>query len=51
MSKADIERVKAGGAEQRKKSLPALLDTAREDAIEVDDLFLRKIRNLIKSDT
>ena len=51
MSKADIERVRAGGAEQRKKSLPALLESTLEDTVEVDDLFLRKIRTLIKSDT
>lgn len=51
MSKTDIERVRAGGAEQRKKSLPALLETTLEETTEVDDLFLRKIRNLIKSDS
>lgn len=50
MKKADIERIKAGGKDYRKKTLPALLEDALEETVEVDELFLRKVRKLIKED-
>lgn len=48
MKKADMERIKGGGREPSKKPLGTLLEHALEDTVEVDDLFLRKIRKLIK---
>ena len=50
MKKADMERIKGGGREPSKKPLGTLLEHALEDTVEVDDLFLRKIRKLIKQE-
>jgi len=48
MKKVDMERMKGGGKEPQKKPLGTLLEHALEDTVDVDDLFLRKIRKLIK---
>jgi ammonia channel protein AmtB len=50
MKKADVERIKGGGKDHRKKTLPALLEDAFEETVEVDELFLRKVRKLIKEE-
>ena len=50
MKKADMERIKGGGREPSKKPLGTLLEHALEDTVDIDDLFLRKIRKLIKKD-
>lgn len=50
MSKIDMERLKGGGKEPSKKPLGTLLEHALEDTVDVDDLFLRKIRKLIKKE-
>lgn len=48
MKKADVQRIKAGGSEYQKKTLPALLEDALLETVEVDEIFLRKVRKLIK---
>jgi ammonia channel protein AmtB len=50
MKKGDMERIKGGGREPSKKPLGTLLEHALEDTVDVDDLFLRKIRKLIKQE-
>jgi ammonia channel protein AmtB len=48
LSKSDYERMLGGGKETRKKPLVTLLGIHLEDNIDVDDLYLRKVRKLIK---
>jgi ammonia channel protein AmtB len=50
MKKVDIEKIHGGGKEGRKKPLTALLEGALDDTLDVDDLFLRKVRKLIKKE-
>ena len=50
MKKVDMERIKGGGREPSKKPLGTLLEHALEDTVDVDDLFLRKVRKLIKQE-
>lgn len=45
-----MEKMKGGGKEPSKKPLGTLLEHALEDTVDVDDLFLRKIRKLIKKE-
>lgn len=45
-----MERIKGGGKEPTKKPLGTLLEHALEDTVDVDDLFLRKVRKLIKQE-
>ena len=42
------EKISAGGKKIKRKSIAALLEDTLEDAEEIDDLFLRKIRKIIK---
>ena len=39
-----------GGKDTRKKPLMTLLDRSLEETVDVDDLYLRKIRKLIKKE-
>lgn len=50
MNKIDMERIKGGGKDAPKKPLGTLLEHALEDTVDVDDLFLRKLRKLIKQE-
>lgn len=50
MNKIDMEKIKGGGREPTKKPLGTLLEHALEDTVDVDDIFLRKIRKLIKKE-
>jgi ammonia channel protein AmtB len=50
LKKADVERMLGGGKENRKKPLITLLGIHLEDSIDVDDLYLRKVRKLIKKE-
>jgi len=50
MKKTQMELIRGGGKEPTKNPLGTLLKNALEDTVEVDDLFLRKIRKLIKKD-
>lgn len=50
MKKSDYEKVMGGGKEPRKKPLMTLLDRSLEDTVDVDDLYLRKVRKLIKKE-
>lgn len=46
--KGVAEKIAAGGKMVKRKSIAALLEDTLEDAEEIDDLFLRKIRKIIK---
>lgn len=48
MKKAEVDQIHGGGKEGRQKPLSALLEGALDDTLDVDDLFLRKVRKLIK---
>lgn len=50
LKKADFERMLGGGKDIRKKPLITLLGIHLEDNIDVDDLYLRKVRKLIKKE-
>jgi hypothetical protein len=38
-------------AQQKSKPLPALLEEELQNAVEVDELFLRKVRKIITTET
>lgn len=48
LSKSDYDKMLGGGKETRKKPLITLLGIHLDDNIDVDDLYLRKVRKLIK---
>lgn len=48
--KGVAEKIASGGKMVKRKSIAALLEDTLEDAEEIDDLFLRKIRKIIKQD-
>ena len=50
MTKTDEEKVAGGGTEVQRKALGALLEEALEETAEVDDMFLAKVRRMIKRD-
>lgn len=51
MREETLRQVAAGGNIERSKNLKALVEDKLEETIEVDELFLRKIRKLIKTET
>ena len=50
MNKKDATEMQGGGAQAERKKLGALLEEVLEDTPEVDDMFLAKIRRMIKRD-
>jgi Amt family ammonium transporter len=50
MAPKDEEKIKGGGSEAQRKQLGALLEDALNDTPDVDDMFLNKVRRMIKRD-
>ena len=48
--KTGTAEANAGGPDTMRKKLDAILEEALEDTADVDDLFLAKVRRLIKRD-
>ena len=44
----DQQKIAGGGKEERQKGIMSLLQTERDRAFEIDELYLYKIRKLIK---